>query len=167
MPFQGLRYAIPAILLTSALSAQTPSGPTPSTQYWLTAGAGYANLSTEFLSLGFDARSTALAVSAQHGAFVSSIRWIDTRGNDEHAWDLGLLAGAGTPSRYAFRGSIGAGLGLAHDTRGNTGVTVPLELQLGWRFTSWVGAGTYLFTNLGGPSQSLGAAVGLQIGKLR
>lgn len=167
MPFHALRHAPLALLLTSALSAQSPAGPGTSTQFWLTAGAGYSYLSTEVFPIGFDARAAVVAVSMQHGSFVSSIRWTDSRTDDHHGWDLGLLAGAGTPSRYPVRGSIGAGLGLASDTQGNTGLTVPMAIQLGWRFTSWVGIGTYVFANVGGPSQSLGAAVGLQLGKLR
>lgn len=167
MPFHGLRFTLPALLLAASLSAQRAPGPRVSTQYWLTAGAGYGYLANNSWPLGRSGSSAAFAASIQHGIFVSSVRWAGSRTEGQSGWDMGLLAGLGSPSRYAVRGSIGAGLGLARDYRGNSAVTVPLELQLGWRLTSSVGVGTYAFGNLGGPSEALGVAAALQIGKLK
>lgn len=167
MPFHSLRYTLPALLLTTVLHAQAPVGPRVTTQYWLTAGAGVGTLWDDNHWFGTSAASMTIAASVQHGLLVGSLRSVRFQDRGNSAWDFGLLAGAGSPSRYPMRGSIGAGLGLTTDSRGHSGVTIPLELQLGWRLTSTFGVGSYLFANLGGPTQTYGIAAAIQVGKLR
>jgi hypothetical protein len=167
MPFHSLRYTLPALLLTTALSAQTPVAPRVTTQYWVSAGAGISQLWDDNNWIGTTGPSMTFAASVQHGVLVASVRSARFEARGKSGWDLGLIAGAGSPSRFPVRGSVGAGLGITTDTRGHSGVTIPLELQLGWRLTSSFGFGTYLFGNLGGPAQTFGAAVGIQVGKLR
>lgn len=165
MPFHGLRYVLPALVLSTALQAQTQ--PARTTQYWITAGAGVVSLWDDRAWLGQGGQTYALAASLQRGVLVGSVRGIRATADHSSGWGAGLLLGAGSPARYDVHGTVGAGLGISSDSRGRTGVTLPLELQLGWRLSHSFGLGTYFFANLGGPSQSFGAAASIQIGKLR
>lgn len=83
------------------------------------------------------------------------------------SWDLGLLGGAATIPGRPFHAGIAAGLGYAEAAPGMDGLTVPAEVQLFWRFTSFLGAGLYGFGSINSRDSFGGATLALQIGRLR
>jgi hypothetical protein len=113
------------------------------------------------------ATALAAAVSIQSHAFVATARWARADAGFASGWDAGLLAGIGSPFKYAVHGSVAAGVGRVQDERGQAGVTVPLELQLGWRLAPSIGTSLYAFTNLGGPADLFGLTIGIRLGRLQ
>lgn len=136
------------------------------TQFWLSGGAGIG-FADKVNSFPVDAGgATTVGFTVQHHALVTSLRWARSTGDGTSSWFAGGLVGVGSPARYALRGSIAAGLGVA-GTRGTTSdMTVPVEVQLGIRLTPVVGFGVTGFGAVTGKNQSLGATFGLQLGRL-
>lgn len=152
-------------LLPDSLPAQTVG--THHTQYWLTAGAGVGYLVSSETWVGETGTVTSLTATLQHRTLVSSVRWTRAAIGSRSGWHLGALAGVGSPARYSVRGSVTAGLGIAGGSADGVALTLPVEVQLGWRLTSAVGLSTALFGNFGGPTETLGVTFGLQLGQLR
>jgi hypothetical protein len=165
MRFLGLRYPLAALLLTTTLQAQSTDVSHRTTKFWLTGGAGHAWTSNKGDIVPGDATAWALAASVQRGILVGSIRTAQYTRFGHSGWDAGVLLGAGSPARYSFWGSVGAGVGISENNRGENVASVPLELQLGWRFSPNIGLASYLFGSLGG-SNAFGATLGLQVGRL-
>lgn len=165
MRFPGLRYTLPALLLATTLNAQSATPP-HTTQFWLTGGAGPAWGWNHDDILPGGATAWTLAASMQHGVLLASVRTAQYSRDGRSGWDAGALIGAASPARYSFWGSAAAGLGLSRNDRVKSEVTVPLEVQLGWRFSPNVGVASYLFGGLSNAS-AFGATFGLQIGRMR
>jgi len=168
MPSRPWASWIPLLLSTllpDVLPAQTVS--THSTQYWLTAGAGVGHMASSDTWVGETGTATSLAAIVQHRTLVASLRGVRTALDARNGWHVGALVGAGSPTRYAFRGSIAAGLGLAGGTADRADLTIPVDLQLGWSLSPALGLATVVFGNFGGPTQTVGVTFGLQIGRLR
>lgn len=169
-PFLPGVILVGAGLLTQPVvaTAQSDNPHTDRLQYWVTGGYGFSSVVD---NRGFgvaDNRSATVAVgSIQYRSLVVSTRWAQTGVGAHHAWDVGVLAGLGTTTRYPVTGSVAVGLGRAATDRGDAGLAVPLELQLGWRFTPSIGAGVYAFGSLAAPQGFMGVAFGLRVGRLR
>jgi hypothetical protein len=159
--------ALATCFLATSTSAQSQPPHASATVYWLSAAAGVSHLFDDDYPLGETGAGLAAAASIQHHSLVASLRSTLSRAGGRSGWDLGLLGGLGSPARYPVRGSIAAGLGLAGGAGKSAGVTLPVELQLSWRLTPGIGLGTYVFANFGGPVGALGAAFGVQVGRLR
>ena len=153
------------LLLPAALHAQ--AAPPHATQYWLSAGAGIGVIGTSGTWKGATGTATSLGLTVQRHAFVTSVRWVRASDTPLAAWHLAAMAGLGTSPRFPLRGSLAAGLGVAGRSDDGAHLTLPLELQLGWRVAPGIGVGVVGFAHLGGPTTTLGAAFGLQLGRLR
>lgn len=92
-------------------------------------------------------------------------------------WDAGLLYGRSLRKRQTYA-SLSAGVGVAGGTHGSGFLgtnttpkphrfTVPLEAQVGWRPTSFLGLALTLFGSLNKSGSFGGATVDLHFGKLR
>jgi hypothetical protein len=163
-----LRYlATLPFLLASPLAAQDSAAPLPRWHYWLTAGAGVADVVDEGSLAGETVSALAGLVTVQRSSFVASARWTRASVNPTSAWDVGLLAGLTTSPRYAFRGSVAAGVGRVESGRGRAGATLPVEVQLVWRLGPAVGVGLYAFGSFTGHAEYAGATLALQMGRLR
>lgn len=165
MHCHGLRYSLAALLLATTVQAQAPEVPR-TTHFWVTAASGYAHVTERRDLLGDPTVGWMVAGTVQHGALVGTFRSAHYTDPTSRSWDVAALVGAGTPAKYGFRGSIGGGLGVAQTRDGST-VVFPAELQLGWRFTSNIGLGSYFFMNLGDAMFSYGGMLGIQVGRLR
>lgn len=167
----SLRSALSAIglaaiaLVPGVVSAQAPV--THATQYWLSAGAGVGMAETGkgFPNLEFTGATT-LGFTVQHRVLVGSIRWARTSSSGSSEWFAGGMLGAGSRPSAPIRGSIAAGLGVAGGPVGGNDLTVPVELQLGFRLTPVIGLGATGFAAVAGKHQSIGATFGLQLGRL-
>jgi hypothetical protein len=157
--------ALSLVFMAPSTAAQSPA-PHTAWQYWVTAGAGVASLldAGSFPTTG--ARAIVAAGSIQHDHFVASARWSQV-GASHPTWDIGLLAGVGSSTQKSVRGSIAGGLGRIQNAHGDSDVTVPVEFQFGWRLAPPVGVAAYAFASFGGPATFLGAALTIQLGKLR
>ena len=92
--------------------------------------------------------------------------------------DIGLLYGWSTKPAL-FTASIGTGIAystIVYDESGLFGsqsditknaIGVPLEIQLYWRFTRFVGLGLYTFANFNSEKSFAGVTICVQAGKLR
>ncbi len=152
---------------TLPLQAQSATIPAPGPRYWLTGGAGFSTFSNDSRLLWAHGTALAAAGTVQYGTLVASARWARSSDSPDAAWDVGLLAGVGSPTRYPVHGSIAAGIGRVEDRQGHAGATVPLEVQLGWRLSPVLGVAVYRFGNLGGPAGALGAVFAVQLGRLQ
>lgn len=84
--------------------------------------------------------------------------------------DYGLLYGPLWPSG-SWRMSVGAGIGLVRvttESRGamdtQSGVALPLEAQVSYRFTSFAGAGLYAYGSINGVRTFGGVLLVVQLG---
>jgi hypothetical protein len=157
------------LLLPAAATAQSTEASPPRLHYWLAAGAGAATVGSGRDVFSFFQHHAALAgvASLQYRNVVFSARAASAGLSPTNAWDVGLLAGLGTSPLPAVSGSIGAGIARQDDTRGHASVALPLELQLTWRLTRWIGAGVYGFGSFGGSNDFLGATFMVRVGRLR
>ncbi len=152
-------------LLPVSLAAQTAD--IHRTQYWLTAGAGVDYLTSSGTLFGESGTATTLAATVQHRALVGTTRWIRTTSGPRSSWQFGGLVGVGSPGRFPVRGSVMAGVGVTGGTDDGAALTLPVEVQLGWRLTPVLGLGAAVFTNFGGPVETAGVTFGIQLGRLR
>jgi hypothetical protein len=153
-----------AAAATAAVAQTEASSTPPRTTFWLAAGYGRGqseqfNDVEEALSFNVSGQHQWLLLSVRVAAVSSSV--FDT------TWDLGLLGGAATKPGRPFHAGIAAGVGYAETAPGTDGLTVPAEVQLFWRFASYVGIGLYGFGSLNSRDSFGGATLALQFGRLR
>jgi hypothetical protein len=84
--------------------------------------------------------------------------------------DYGILYGPIWQTDYGYA-SVGAGLGLVRaayetqtDITTNTSISVPVEAQWFWRFTTYAGLGVYTYASLNFEKQFYGVMVCAQLG---
>lgn len=164
-PSRTLLLLCSALAIPGAVRAQADRP--HQTQYWLSGGAGLGVVGTSGTWTGATGTATSLGLTVQHRAFVSSVRWTRASKTPFSAWNLGAMAGVGSSARFPLRGSLATGLGVAGGSDDGAHLTVPVELQLGWRLGPTIGLGAVGFAHLGGPTSTVGATFGLQIGRLR
>ena len=152
--------------------AQTDSSTIDKKYYWLNFGIGAGSVGEEGIAI-------AANLSYHFDKNLLSLRAV---GNGElfgkTMSDYGLLYGRSLKQNSLFV-SVGAGLALvegsiSHGLFSNKepekiGPTlgVPLELQLFWRPSSFLGIGLYGFANLNPEESFVGATISLQLGKLK
>jgi hypothetical protein len=163
----GRRALIVVILLLAAAStthAQAPTTKASRFTLWIGGGygrgvAGQFEGAEEAFTVNVSAQQGHLLLSSRIAAVSSSI--FDT------SWDLGLLAGLASSPTGPIHMGAGLGLGYAEPTASRGVFTVPVELQLFWRATRFVGVGLYGFATLNGTDSFGGAALAFQLGRLR
>jgi len=84
--------------------------------------------------------------------------------------DYGILYGPIWQTNYGYV-SVGAGIGLVRaayetpiDITTNTSISVPIEAQWFWRFTSYLGIGIYTYASLNFEKPLYGVIVCVQLG---
>jgi hypothetical protein len=162
--------------LSPPILAQSPA-PVSNT-YWLTGGIGRASFEgiTEFgvhFSGAYQFRGHVIAARTVIGVDPLGLAFA---GTDDviTVEDFGVLFGHGSrPGPLHVSGA--AGLGVAGITRktaagGDERTTrfgVPLEAQLFWRPTSFLGVGVYGYGNLNSDQSFWGASLSVEVGRLR
>ena len=115
--------------------------------------------------------SGAVALSYQRRRLVLSARLAAAEGppcSASDCWpdaiDAALIVGIAAGTRSHWHASIGTGISVAQrESRGGFGL--PLEAQLSWRATRFLGAGAYVWGNTFGPFSGLELVI--QAGRLR
>jgi hypothetical protein len=133
---------------------------------WLTTFIGPATFSDS------SGRSGGLAVTYQRNRLVASTRIqlgssSETCASSDCGPDFGevaLLVGYGTRAGGSFHASVATGISTT-GWYNKGGVGVPLEVQLNWRPTEFVGAGLYGWATSAGPA--FGVAFAVHLGRLR
>jgi hypothetical protein len=135
---------------------------------WVSGGVGVGTIGVAgHIAGSVDARHNVLTI---RGATAAEIFGDDF-------WDVGFLYGRSLrrPSIYA---ALSAGVGIAGGTHASGFLgsnntpkpqrfTVPLEAQVGWRPSAFLGLGVVLFASLNESGSFGGATLELQLGKLR
>ena len=160
-----------AFAFVLALEVQHPtsaSGQAASTLGWASLGLGVGSIGAAGHAAG--------AVDYRGNAFTVRYATASELFGDDF-WDAGLLYGRSLRGRQTYA-SLSAGAGVAGGTRssGFLGTntipephrfTVPLEAQVGWRPTGFLGLALTLFGSLNNSGSFGGVTVDLQFGKLR
>lgn len=156
------------LLLGPRLQGQTAQPPSH-VIFWLAAGPALVSASApeSILRLPEEQPGLTLSGTLQSGHLVLSARAAVVGLSPVAAWDAALLAGAGTSTVPAVYGSVAAGIGLTTVPGSSTGLSFPLEAQVGWRLTPSFGLGLYGFGSFGGPDDFLGVGLALRVGRLR
>ena len=142
-------------------AGQVAEKPSPAWATWLTVVGGTTTLG---------AGGGALALSYQRAHIVWSLRAsVSADGGPctdclPDAGDFGAMVSYATAAGHPLHASAGAGIGYAYYPN-QSGVGIPVELQVAWRPTRVVGLGLYGWGNSLGPHGGLGIA--LHFGRLR
>lgn len=132
-----------------------------------------------------------VVVSGQRESNVISARFmrgIESSRSEWSLWEVGALYGKGVKSQRGFA-SIAAGVGVMGGDeprtlmvsisangggtitpagpRPSTSIGIPMEVQLFWTPTSFLGLGLYGFGNLNTEKSFAGALLAVQLGRLR
>ena len=160
------------IFLFDSSDAQLNNNSVKKNYYWVNFGAGLGSISEDAFALSANA-------TYQFGKNILTLR---AAGTGELFWksigDNGLLYGLALKQGQVFV-SVGAGLAFVEgsisdglfSTRelekiGPT-IGIPLEAQLFWRPTRFLGIGLYAFANLNSEEPFAGITLGFQFGKLQ
>jgi hypothetical protein len=144
--------------------------------WWVNLGAGPAFIGNNFAMNGgmvycyqFD-RSM---ISARMLGLTNNnptVQQIDPSSTIYKMADYGILYGPIWQTDYGYV-SVGAGIGLvraAYETpigmTTNTSISVPIEVQWFWRFTTYAGLGVYTYTSLNNEKPFYGVMVCAQLG---
>ena len=156
--------------IASAAAQAAPSLPRDS--YWLGAGLG----------AGTEDFAGSAHISYQHGVHLLSLRAATTAGLfDDGFGDVALLYGRATRAgdrRYRASAALGLAVvdgcekagdgGLFGDcTDRGTHVGLPIEAQLSWLPTTFLGVGLYGFADFNGARSFAGVTLGVQLGRVR
>lgn len=166
----SLRCRLSVGLVVAGLFSLTSeaSGQAAPTLGWVTAGVGPGSIGAAGQLAGtIDYRGNLFTV---RGAMVAEFFGDDL-------WDVGLMYGRGVHTGRLFL-SLNAGMGLAGGTR-DTGFlgsstaprphrfTVPLEAQVAWRPSTFLGLALSALGSINKDGSFGGITLGLQLGKLR
>jgi hypothetical protein len=155
--------------ISSATAQADPSLPRDS--YWLSAGLG----------AGTEDFAGSASLSYQHGVHLLSLRAAGTAGLfDDGFGDVALLYGRATLAgdrRYRASAALGLAVvdgcesagdgGLGDCTDQGNPVGLPIEAQLSWLPTSYLGVGLYGFADFNRARSFAGVTLGLQVGRVR
>jgi hypothetical protein len=156
--------------IASAAGQVAPSLPRDS--YWLGAGLG----------AGTEDFAGSAHISYQHGVHLLSLRAATTAGLfDDGFGDVALLYGRATRAgdrRYRASAALGLAIvdgcekagdgGLFGDcTDRGTHVGLPIEAQLSWLPTTFLGVGLYGFADFNPARSFAGVTLGVQLGRVR
>jgi hypothetical protein len=160
--------------------AQVSSSGTNESLYWVNVGFGGSSVHG---GLGEDPDggiSVGLSLSYQKGSNLFSIRQVGCAefkldlfresGPAESVWDIGALYGRVAKAPFGFM-SIAGGVGVVgvSDDEGRTSLCMglPIEGQMFWTPSSFVGFGLCGFADLNPDKSFFGGLLCLQVGKLR
>jgi hypothetical protein len=162
-----------AMVLALSLAAPSPAAAQPAPRpraprdsswaLWLTLAQGVVSDpegGAGALALTFQRRRTVLSARiavASGPPCMASDCWFD-------AIDVALLAGYATPAGRRFHASVASGLSAA-GYRNRSGIGLPLEVQVTWRATRFIGVTAYVWGNSVGPQGGVG--IGGSVGRLR
>lgn len=167
--FRSLRRPASLLVLLPALVRPATGQAPDHLNFWIEAGP--ARMATLSRAEGFALYETmpgwAAVGTIQSRQLVLSTRAAVANLPDGTRWDLGLLGGIGTSTAPPVYGSVAAGLGWGQVSRQDGSLTLPVEIQLGWRLNRFVGVGLYGFANFGGRSEAVGASLALRLGRLK
>jgi hypothetical protein len=174
--------ALPLLfIISSRLYAQTASYHSRPRQYWFNFGAGGSSAGLSFgasYSYTYSGRLVSARFTSNHEFDILGPK------PEEYIWDLGMLYGAIAKNDYGLI-SISSGLAMvggvrrgkylssngwfsaSYETRGFFTIGLPVEVQLFWTPTSFLGFGAYGFANLNPKWPFLGALFCLQLGAIR
>lgn len=156
--------------ISSATAQAAPSLPRDS--YWLSAGLG----------AGSEDFAGSASISYQHGVHLLSLRAAGTAGLfDDGFGDVALLYGRATRTgdrRYRASAALGLALVDGCETAGDGGlfgdctdqgtpVGLPIEAQLFWLPTTFLGVGLYGFADFNRARSFAGVTLGVQLGRVR
>ena len=164
----ALALTVTAGLLSARVSAQTSTTPV-ATKFWLAAGPVWVSGEPPIGGIVFGkAKVGFAAVSTVHsGHLVLSGRVTVAGTGPVAAWDLGVLAGVGSYTGPPVYGSIAAGLGRSSIQGRGSGISIPAQIEIGWRITGSFGVGLYGFGSFAGPDDFLGLGLMARVGRLR
>ena len=164
-PFISVGFSL-LLLLSSAswcLGQTGDSSHNPVT-FWFGLGLGPFAKSEES---GGDEVAANINASIQWKMLVVSARTAAVADYYDGVVDYGILAGVGSSPGGPVHVSVALGVGAVADGFEGTKFTVPLEVQMFWRFAKFMGIGVYGFASVNDAESFGGATFALEFGKLR
>lgn len=156
--------------------AQDTSNHSKAKLYWVNAGLGFS--SPQFpegipfsmgMSLSYQTGKSLISIRSIYNIDVSFNIFGGSPPLAETVWDIGALYGRIAKASYGFA-SISGGVSIVGGFRPEgsfLSAGIPIEGQLFWTPSSFLGVGVYGFANLNKERSFVGALMCVQIGKLR
>lgn len=159
---------------TVSVAAATPATPARLT-FWLGGGYGAGDGGYDLEDETALEHAFSLNGSVQSGWLLLSVRLaLAASSITDHSADYGILAGIASSPAHRFHAGAAVGLGHMAVTGGGffsgigqSAMTVPAEVQLSWRFRSWLALGVYGFMSVSRMDTFGGVTLGFQVGRLR